>query len=132
MRSFMPENDFKVQEYEVEIYPQSGEYLTHQIWLVGPEMTHGIQHTARLKFEEDRRGDGHVSNVGAQNFDGHFVFARIGTEYFDQIYKLLQTEDPVSFHYDYESDDDTYRGLFNVHLSTSEEPLGEGLQDESS
>ena len=125
----MPSNQFEVKQYEVQIQPHYG-FNPYDIHLFGPEMSHGIQHKAALDFEDDPDDDGHVSNVRAQNYEGHQVSAMIDTAFFDRIYRVLQTEDPVNFHYWYESDDSTYRDLSSAQVMTSEEPIGEGLQDE--
>lgn len=126
----MPSNDFEVKNYEVQIQPTI-DFNPYDIHLSGPRMAHGIQHSAMLNFSESPDDEGYVSNVGAQNFDGHRVSARLDVEFFDHMYELLRTEKPVNFQYRYESDSDTYRDLYGVQLTTSEEPLGEGLRDES-
>lgn len=122
-----PGNTFEVQDYEVQIQPHySNKY---DLFVRGPKMSHGIQHSAVMNFKESPSGAGVVTNVRGQNFDGQRVYAYMKIEFFDRIYKLLQTEKPVYFSYNYESGDSTTRNLNQAQLRTSNEPLGEGPKD---
>ena len=123
--------NFQISSYVLEVRAATG--FGRQIVLTSTAQAHGIDNDARLIFLRDasdaRVGQGEVRNVGAPNFDGLSIVAYYALDEFDAISRMLQTEKPVFFNFNYSDSGGTTRDLDFSSVGTSAEPLGEGPSD---
>ena len=129
----MTSNSFEVKNYEVQIQPHPWwKDIAYDIHLEGPRVSGDVQHGAALFFvpsDPEDEGEVEIDAEYSESGGGHQVTGFLHVDFFDRIYRVLQTEDPVTFYYTYEWGDADHRDLFSFQLLTSDEPLGEGLRD---
>jgi hypothetical protein len=63
------------------------------------------------------------------SLDDVTVYAWADEKYFDSMYHILQTEDPVSFRFGYSSGTRNSSDLDWFSLTTADEPTGEGFNE---
>lgn len=134
-------DSFEIDDYEVQIQPYNWGDAIYQIHLDGPMRSDGTQHGAALNFvpeEPDEVGEVELYAEYSEVPGGNQVTAYVHVDFFDRIYRVLQTEDPLTFYYSHggmwhegsaDDDDDEY-DLWSFQIYSGEEPIGEGLRDE--
>lgn len=128
----MPSSTFEIESYKVTADPRG--YRTYELFVISPAMYHGIRTRATVSFYPENKvpsTQGWAFNVGGLNFNGVSVYGHADEKYFETMYHVLQTEDPVSFRYGYNAGDSTTRSLYDFRLTTADEPTGEGMSEQA-
>lgn len=126
----MPSYTFDIESYELIADPRG--YFTYRLFVTSPAGYHGIRTRAHVLFVPESKlpsNQGWAYNVGGLNFDGITIYGYANEKYFETMYHVLQTEDPVSFRYGYLSGDSTTRKLYDFAITTADEPTGEGTAE---
>lgn len=124
----MPNESFPIESYRVTADPRG--YFTYTLSLTSQEMFHGLRSRAIIFFvpESDLSStQGSVIIPGGS--EDLAIYALADEKYFETMYHILQTEDPVSFKYGYRSGESRTRQLYDFYLTTADEPPGEGLTE---
>jgi hypothetical protein len=126
----MPSETFEIQSYEVTASPRG--YATYILSVISPAF-HGIRTRAYIYFHPENNLPttiGRAINVDTWNFQDSRIYCWADEKYLESMYHVLQTEDPVSFRYAYDSGETSSRRLRNFDLTTGKEPTGEGMAEQ--
>ena len=126
----MPTQDFEVESYDLTVRPRGTPY---EIFLTSIRFFHNTRSRAVIRFvpaESSIFGSDFIGYaVGLMSLDDVTVYAWADEKYFDSMYHILQTEDPVSFRFGYSSGTRNSSDLDWFSLTTADEPTGEGFNE---
>lgn len=120
---------FLIKDYTLNIARNSSTQF-RVIGLSSPVMTHGIVNRATLYFFPSYTTlNGSVQNVGGLNYNGIHVVGMIPVADFEMMYRVIQTEAPVTLVYQHGTSSTTTKPLTYVAIITGPEVPGEGPID---
>lgn len=130
---------FEVESYRVSIGAGSNDSFYPRLFLVSPDLSHGIRVRFNLFFEsvpstysaENAIGIG--ANVGAPNYNGSTFWGYMSPSAFDDVYDLVRNESPINVQYFYKQFPNaasTTKLLTSVTIGTMDEVPGEGSPDD--
>lgn len=121
----MPEHTFEVEAYDVDLY-LLGEGSRRSLRLEGVDPD-GHDAVGYLNFfdDEDHLGRAEFSRTD----DAVAVVADLPLDAFDQLYHVLQTEQPLALYVEYVASADPLCEVTDVGLTSSLEMVGEGFED---
>ena len=122
----MPNESFPIESYRITADPRG--YFTYVLSFTSEEMFHGTRSRAFVFFvpESDLPSTPVIIPRGSEDLA---IYALADETYFETMYHILQTEDPLSFTYGYRSGESRTRQLYDFYLTTADEPPGEGLTE---
>lgn len=130
---------FDVESYQVSIGAGSNDSFHPRLFLVSPDLSHGIRVRFYLFFESvpatysAENGIGIGANVGAANFNGPTFWGYMSPSAFDDVYDLVRNESPIKVNYFYRQFPNaapTTKLLTSVTVGTMDELPGEGSPDD--
>jgi hypothetical protein len=140
----LPLDSFEVQSYEVSAHrvgfagvPRTG---VRSLVLTGPDLAHGITPIITLDFDDTGPSTGTLGTANdIGTFTGPRYRAHLPVDWFDDIYRLVQTEKPVMVDVLYDNPPAGFPpsggfdnlAILYVRVGTNDEPPGEGLVDAS-
>ncbi len=130
---------FEVETYKVSVAANVNDSAQPRLFMVSPDLSHGIRNRATILFESVTSGlrthnaIGVVTNVGGLNFNGINVIAWMSPSMFDEVYDIVRNEEPITVTYTYKDVPDqpssTTKYLTSIKIGTDDELPGEGSPD---